>query len=412
MNDATITSVRHPGGLALAVSIGTRAESPGFGAMSAEYPIGPELSIVLAGKHPPRWEYGSPDDIGDSPLGPMPMLYLYDMHRIDRLAVELLGEEASLRELRLRGTAGGFAFEVLATARFGGETDYAPSVPLGWWQGHFARPATIGWPTGTPLDETLWRRTSEFRRLMRVCFARPLPSPAPAPPEWRIATLARRLGLIRSPRPAAAPPPPPTISERQAQLLLAALVEYYLADVTPNGSPDEFREVARLIERYADGSETAADRIATAPIIGRACLNETELLLNDYSPSSARTLLQFAHLDPGVGRHMPIQWLFPERCPVGCDLLKDILGNPFRPVRFDPGWRTEAVSSLAEGVYRERAFDRLPILADALEEAGCAEEAVLAHCRGDDPHVRGCWVIEGLRGLDRSAEPRPFVRRV
>jgi len=79
-------------------------------------------------------------------------------------------------------------------------------------------------------------------------------------------------------------------------------------------------------------------------------------------------------------------------------LLRDIFGNPFHPVAFDPAWRTEAVVGLARGAYEDRAFDRLPVLADALEDAGCADAAVLAHCRGPGPHVRGCWVVDLVLG--------------
>jgi hypothetical protein len=79
-------------------------------------------------------------------------------------------------------------------------------------------------------------------------------------------------------------------------------------------------------------------------------------------------------------------------------ILRFIVGNPFRPVVFDPRWRTETAVALAAGIYAERAFDRLPILADALEEAGCDRPDVLAHCRGPDPHARGCWVVDGVLG--------------
>jgi hypothetical protein len=76
--------------------------------------------------------------------------------------------------------------------------------------------------------------------------------------------------------------------------------------------------------------------------------------------------------------------------------LHCIVGNPFRPVVFDPRWRTETVVALAAGIYEERAFDRLPVLADALEEAGCDNSDVLSHCRGPGPHARGCWVMDGV----------------
>jgi hypothetical protein len=82
-----------------------------------------------------------------------------------------------------------------------------------------------------------------------------------------------------------------------------------------------------------------------------------------------------------------------------CQLLRDVFGNPFRPVTLDLAWRTSAVVALARGIYEERAFDRMPILADALEDAGCDNADVIAHCR--DPkamHVRGCWVVDLVLG--------------
>jgi len=79
-------------------------------------------------------------------------------------------------------------------------------------------------------------------------------------------------------------------------------------------------------------------------------------------------------------------------------IVRDIFGNPFSPVTLDPRWRSETVVALAGGIYAERAFDRMPILADALEDAGCDHADILNHCRGDGPHVRGCWVVDLLLG--------------
>jgi hypothetical protein len=67
-------------------------------------------------------------------------------------------------------------------------------------------------------------------------------------------------------------------------------------------------------------------------------------------------------------------------------------------VTLDPSWRTSTVVALAEGIYADRAFDRLPILADALQDAGCGNEDMLAHCRSDGPHARGCWVVDLILG--------------
>src|SRR5262249_52160199 len=79
-------------------------------------------------------------------------------------------------------------------------------------------------------------------------------------------------------------------------------------------------------------------------------------------------------------------------------ILLDLFGNPFRPVVLDPVWRTQTMTQIATTIYDERAFDHLPILADALEEAGCADAALLGHLRGPGPHVRGCWVVDQLLG--------------
>jgi hypothetical protein len=80
-------------------------------------------------------------------------------------------------------------------------------------------------------------------------------------------------------------------------------------------------------------------------------------------------------------------------------LLRDLFGNPFRPVALEPAWLTSDVLALARGIYEEKAFDRMPILADALQDAGCDNDTVLAHCRGTAPtHVRGCWVLDLVLG--------------
>jgi hypothetical protein len=82
-------------------------------------------------------------------------------------------------------------------------------------------------------------------------------------------------------------------------------------------------------------------------------------------------------------------------------LLRDIFGNPFRPVAFDAAWRTTDVMLLARGIYDDRASDRMPILADALQDAGCTSDTLLAHCRdATATHVRGCWALDLVLGKE------------
>jgi hypothetical protein len=86
---------------------------------------------------------------------------------------------------------------------------------------------------------------------------------------------------------------------------------------------------------------------------------------------------------------------------VQCNLLRDIFGNPFRPSRIDPDWltwRDGTAVKLAQAIYDDRRYDLLPILADALHETGCCDDAILDHCRGSGPHVRGCWVVDLVLG--------------
>jgi hypothetical protein len=80
-------------------------------------------------------------------------------------------------------------------------------------------------------------------------------------------------------------------------------------------------------------------------------------------------------------------------------LVRELFGNPFQPVTVEPAWlrwNGGTVERLARSIHDDRVFDHLPILADALEEAGCDNADMLAHCRGAGPHVRGCWVVDLL----------------
>ncbi len=83
------------------------------------------------------------------------------------------------------------------------------------------------------------------------------------------------------------------------------------------------------------------------------------------------------------------------------DLVRCIFGNPFRPVAVDASWNLwngGTVVRLARMIYDDRAFDRMPVLADALEEAGRDEQAILSHCRSVASHARGCWIVDALLG--------------
>jgi hypothetical protein len=84
-------------------------------------------------------------------------------------------------------------------------------------------------------------------------------------------------------------------------------------------------------------------------------------------------------------------------------LIRDVFGNPFRRVDVALGWLSPGVVSLARRLYDDRAFDRMPLLAEALEGAGCDQADILLHCRSPLAHVRGCWVLDALLGKTPEA---------
>jgi hypothetical protein len=79
-------------------------------------------------------------------------------------------------------------------------------------------------------------------------------------------------------------------------------------------------------------------------------------------------------------------------------LLYDVIGNPFRPVKVERDWLTSTVVALAGRFYQAKDSTLMPILADALQDAGCDSDDILDHCRGPGPHVRGCWVVDLILG--------------
>jgi hypothetical protein len=144
--------------------------------------------------------------------------------------------------------------------------------------------------------------------------------------------------------------------------------------------PDgRIRAAVELSERHADGL-ASREEVEAAWDAAEAAVPEGAVLLPVYAALEADA----------------------ERA-AQCPLLRDIFGNPFRPVPLHPAWlawNDGTVPKLAQAIYEERAFDRLPVLGDALEEAGCTDADILSHCRSGGEHVRGCWVIDLLLGKE------------
>jgi hypothetical protein len=86
------------------------------------------------------------------------------------------------------------------------------------------------------------------------------------------------------------------------------------------------------------------------------------------------------------------------------NLLRHVIGNPFRPAAVDPAWLSAhdgVARAIVQVIHDEQRYDDLPFLADALEDAGCTDADLLGHCRGPGPHFRGCWAVGLILSKDR-----------
>jgi hypothetical protein len=153
--------------------------------------------------------------------------------------------------------------------------------------------------------------------------------------------------------------------------------------------------------RASDGAEriTLHPTHAALALAGIVCWCEPQKAAW-YAASNAH--LEVPYLaNPGVGVHSRQRWegeVAEKRAQ--CQLLREIFGDAFRSAVFAPDWRTDTAVSLARQMYESRDFSAMPILADALEEAGCTSADLLNHCRGGGSHVRGCWALDLVLGKE------------
>jgi hypothetical protein len=161
--------------------------------------------------------------------------------------------------------------------------------------------------------------------------------------------------------------------------------------------PDErSRRAVEVAERYAD-SQASRRQLAAAWRAANAAAREVE---GHPDPVNFPRLAAICAEEPLTGM-WPLSELSGVAMEARCGMVREVVGNPFRPVAADPSWLAwngGCVVRLARAILDGERFDNLPVLADALEEAGCTDPDVLAHCRGGGEHVRGCWVLGLLVG--------------
>jgi hypothetical protein len=144
--------------------------------------------------------------------------------------------------------------------------------------------------------------------------------------------------------------------------------------------------IVAVVERYVDG---LARKNELRDAAARAA---TKWEAAAIAPETART----------IEEAISSSHLHAESAASYSRLLREIFGNPFRPMRIDQSWprcNDGRVEKMARAIYDDRRFTDLPFLADALAEAGCTDEDILAHCRATSEHVRGCWLLDALLGL-------------
>lgn len=215
--------------------------------------------------------------------------------------------------------------------------------------------------------EAEWLESTDARRMLAHLY------PAPIGPGGEIA---------------------PAVSTRKVDLLAVACCRLHW-----DGLPEGLRDRIARIERHADDAgapevdgEDMEDEFGAAYRLVPEAMHGTLDTIGDY-------LFFMWNSDPEEwSEDQTNEAARREEWARQAPLVRDIFGDPFRPVAVDPAWRSGPILALATAIYEERDFARLPELADALASVGCSDSAILTHCRSNCDHVRGCWVLDGLLG--------------
>src|SRR5262249_24535626 len=196
-------------------------------------------------------------------------------------------------------------------------------------------------------------------------------------------------------------------SDRKLRLFASACCRRLWHIVTQERS----RKAIEMLERYVDGQTgqielsravRGAERDA-ASSCGRGFVYDAVaavIAAGDPNTTSVDAAILAAHNATNAAGGLSLHRRTAEQSSQA-QFLRCIIGNPFRPVAIAPpwlAWNDGTVRKIAQAIYDDRAFDRMPVLADALEDAGCDAADLLAHCRGPNVHVRGCWTVDLILG--------------
>jgi hypothetical protein len=207
-------------------------------------------------------------------------------------------------------------------------------------------------------------------------------------------------------------------SDRKYRLLGCALCRHFW-----DGMSDLARQSIEACERSCDELCSEAEREQAAALAFDAYINalaeRAKRILDGAEDTTSVSIARAASIlsewstygaSGATNEVMKVVAQHASQIPA-LSMTHDIFGNPFRTVSFDPAWRTSTAVALAKQMYESRDFGAMPILADALQDAGCDNDDILDHCRSEGTHVRGCWVVDLVLGqgvaVPDKAIPQP-----
>lgn len=191
-----------------------------------------------------------------------------------------------------------------------------------------------------------------------------------------------------------------TISQRKTRLFYCACVRRLWSWVKDSRS----RAAVECSELFGDDCITS-DQLLEARKAGYSAWYEIASRSIDSAEDNAAAAAfmcaneELVYASGVPGRVAAASGNEPAEYKTQAAIIRDVLGNPFRPIiPTDSTTTASQVVELAQAIYEERAFDRMPVLVAELEKAGCTDPAILSHCREPEPHVRGCWVVDLILG--------------
>jgi hypothetical protein len=166
--------------------------------------------------------------------------------------------------------------------------------------------------------------------------------------------------------------------------------------------PAAGQQAVEVIERYADGQANAR-QLRAARRTAEAVVRATRPVrgMSGYAPgawdatNTTRLVVHAAEVHARL-RMGSVPGGAPAGDPDQAALLRELFDNPFRPFALADRWLTGTVVTLATVIHANRAFELMPVLGDALQDAGCESTQVLDHCYGPGPHAVGCWLVDRL----------------